>query len=181
MHERYGDDIPMIGQTAPSFQVKATNGIIRFPEDYKGKWTIIFSIPRDFHANLIVEPKQFAEMIKEFEKNDTQLIGLFGDSIYRYIHFCNLFKQMREGEIQKIMKNFSIVEDVEKVIAKKFCMIQTKFQFMAPVEPVFIIDPFCRIRCIQNYNDSTWKNMKEINHIVTALRNADAEKQEMLE
>lgn len=180
MHERYGDDIPLIGQTAPSFQVKAINGMIRFPEDYKGKWVVIFPFPRDFHPNLIVESKQFAEMIKEFEKNDTQIIGLCGDSIYRYIHFCDQFKQMEKGETQSVMKIFFIAEDADKIIAKKLGMINTAFQFMTPVEPVFIIDPSRRIRCMQNYNDPTWKNMMEINHIVTALRNADAEKQEML-
>jgi peroxiredoxin (alkyl hydroperoxide reductase subunit C) len=179
MHERYAYDIPLIGQTAPSFQVKAINGIIDFPEDYKGKWVVIFPIPRDLHPDVILESK-FIEILDGLEKNDTQLIGLCMDSVYRYIHFCDLFKQMEQGEIQKVMKNFSIVEDLDKIIAKKFHMIHTKFQFMVPVEPVFIIDPFCRIRCIQNYSDSSWKKLKEISHIVTALRNADAENQEML-
>jgi peroxiredoxin (alkyl hydroperoxide reductase subunit C) len=180
MRERYADDMLMIGQTAPSFQVKAINGIISFPEDYKGKWVVIFSIPRDFHPNLIVESKLFAEILSEFEKNDTKLIGLCVDSIYRYMHFNNLFKRMEQSDIQNVIKNFSIVEDVEKIIAKKFCMIHTKFQFMEPVEPVYIIDPFCRIRCNQNYSDSTWKKLKEINHVVAAFRDTDAENQEML-
>lgn len=180
MHERYADDMRLIGQTAPPFQAQAINGIIRFPEDYKGKWVVIFSIPRDLSPNLIVESKLLAEILNEFEKYDTELIGLCTDSIYRYIHFHNLFKGMGQSDIQNISKNFSIVEDVEKIIVKKFCMIHTKFQFMTPVEPAYIIDPFCRIRCIQNYTDSTWKKLKEIHHIVAALRNTDAEDQDTL-
>lgn len=174
MHERYADNIPLIGQTAPSFQVKTINGIIHYPDDFKEKWVVIFSIPRDFHPNLVLEP-EFDEMIKAFEKNDTQLIGLCGDSIYRYIHFSNHVKQMEQGEIGEVMKTFFIAEDADKIIAKKLCMINTAFQFMMPVEPVFIIDPLCRIRCIQNYNVSTWKKLMEIEHIVTAFRNADTD------
>ncbi len=180
MHKRHSDDILLTGQTAPSFQAKAINGIINFPEDYIGKWVVIFSMPRDCHPNLIVESKLFVEILNEFEKNDIQLIGLCRDSIYRYLHFCNFFKQIEQGDIPNVIKKFSIVEDVENIIAKKFCMIHTKLQFMIPVESFFIIDPSYRIRCIQNYIDSTWENLKEINHIVTALRNADVENQEML-
>ncbi len=69
---------------------------------------------------------------------------------------------MKQGKIRDIMKIFFIAEDADKIIAKKFCMINTEYQFMLPVEPVFILDPFRRIRCIQNYNDSTWKNIMEI-------------------
>lgn len=180
MHEKYADNMPLIGQIAPSFQVKAINGIIDFPEDFQEKWVVIFWIPRDLHPNLALET-EFTEIVKRLEKNDTVVIGLCGDSIYRYIHFCDHLKQMKQDEIQNVLKTFYIVEDADKIIAKKLCMINTAFQFMTPVEPVFIIDPFRRIRCVQNYNDPTWKNMIEINHIVTALRNADAEKQEMLE
>jgi len=179
MHEKYADKMPLIGKIAPSFQVKTINGIIDFPEDFKEKWVIFFSIPRDFHPNLALEP-EFTEIINRLEKNETRVIGLCGDSIYRYIHFCDQFKQMEQGEIQSVMKIFFIAEDADKIIAKKLGMINTAFQFMTPVEPAFIIDPLRRIRCVQNYNDPTWKNMMEINHIVTALRNADREKQEKL-
>jgi peroxiredoxin (alkyl hydroperoxide reductase subunit C) len=175
MHERYADNMPLIGQLAPSFQVKAINGAIDFPDDFEEKWVVVFSIPRDLNPNLALEP-EFIEIIDRLEKNNTRVIGLCGDSIYRYINFCDQLKKMKQGEIQNIMKIFFVVEDADKIIAKKLCMINTEFQFMTPVEPVFIIDPFRRIRCIQNYNDPTWKNLMEINHIVTALRNADAEK-----
>ncbi|MDD3168493.1 MAG: redoxin domain-containing protein [Eubacteriales bacterium] len=180
MHKRYEDDMLLIGQTAPSFQTKAINGTIHYPEDYKGKWVVVFSIPRDFQPELIAESKLFAEILNEFGKIDTQLIGLCMDSIYHYIHFSNHFKEMEQGDIQNVFKFFSVVEDAEKNVAKKLCMIHTRFQFMVPVEPVFIIDPSCRIRCIQNYTDSTWKKLIEINRIVAALQNADAVNKEML-
>ena len=37
-----------IGDKAPVFTAKTTQGVINFPTDYKGKWKILFSHPADF-------------------------------------------------------------------------------------------------------------------------------------
>ena len=40
--------MPRIGDPAPHFEAVTTQGNISFPEDYKGKWIILFSHPADF-------------------------------------------------------------------------------------------------------------------------------------
>ena len=40
--------MPKIGEAAPAFEAVTTQGNIKFPEDYKGKWVILFSHPADF-------------------------------------------------------------------------------------------------------------------------------------
>ena len=40
--------MPLIGDKAPSFEAETTQGKIRFPEDFKGQWVILFSHPSDF-------------------------------------------------------------------------------------------------------------------------------------
>ncbi|MEN6305979.1 MAG: hypothetical protein ABFD96_24860, partial [Armatimonadia bacterium] len=35
--------MPLIGEKAPAFTAKTTQGDITFPDDYKGKWVILFS------------------------------------------------------------------------------------------------------------------------------------------
>lgn len=39
--------IPLIGEEAPSFVADSTQGIVKFPEDYEGKWVILFSHPAE--------------------------------------------------------------------------------------------------------------------------------------
>jgi len=39
---------PMIGDSAPEFSAQSTQGVINFPEDFFGKWKILFSHPADF-------------------------------------------------------------------------------------------------------------------------------------
>ena len=40
--------MPRIGDKAPEFKAKTTQGDIKFPSDYKGEWAILFSHPADF-------------------------------------------------------------------------------------------------------------------------------------
>ncbi len=40
--------MPLIGDAAPAFEAVTTQGKIKFSEDYKSKWVILFSHPADW-------------------------------------------------------------------------------------------------------------------------------------
>ena len=64
--------MPRIGEKAPSFKAVTTQGEINFPEDYAGKWAILFSHPADFTPVCTSEFMTFATMNKEFEALNCQ-------------------------------------------------------------------------------------------------------------
>jgi len=67
--------IPLIGEDAPAFEAVTTQGPIRFPEDYKGKWTILFSHPADFTPVCTTEFMTFATLMPRLvhvSKGDSQ-------------------------------------------------------------------------------------------------------------
>ena len=68
--------MPLLGDKAPSFTAVTTQGNINFPEDYEGKWVILFSHPADFTPVCTTEFMTFAHRAKEFEDLNTELIGL---------------------------------------------------------------------------------------------------------
>ena len=59
--------MPLIGDKAPSFEAVTTQGPIKFPEDYAGKWVILFSHPADFTPVCTTEFMTFGSMIDEFK------------------------------------------------------------------------------------------------------------------
>ena len=60
--------MPLIGEDAPAFTAVTTQGPINFPDDYKGKWVILFSHPADFTPVCTTEFMTFASMQEEFRK-----------------------------------------------------------------------------------------------------------------
>ena len=89
--EEIRERMPLIGEDAPAFKAITTQGEINFPEDYKGKWVILFSHPADFTPVCTTEFMTFASMIDEFKEINTELVGLSVDSLYAHIaEFKNL-------------------------------------------------------------------------------------------
>ena len=70
--------LPVIGDVAPSFKAVTTQGDINFPEDYKGKWIVLFSHPADFTPVCTTEFMTFAAMKKDFDDLNVQLVGEIG-------------------------------------------------------------------------------------------------------
>ena len=60
-------NMPLIGDKAPYFEADTTQGKISFPDDFKGKWVILFSHPADFTPVCSTEFMTFASMADEFK------------------------------------------------------------------------------------------------------------------
>ncbi len=168
--------MPLIGDDAPSFTVTTTQGTINFPEDYKGKWVILFSHPADFTPVCTSEFMTFARMYDEFKALNTELIGLSVDSLYSHIAWLRTIKEkIKWNGMENMEVLFPLIEDISMNVANKFGMIQPNQSNTQAVRAVFIIDPESKIRTILYYPLSTGRNFDEIKRIIQALQKADAE------
>ena len=86
--------MPLIGEAAPAFEAVTTQGNIKFPEDYKGKWVILFSHPADFTPVCTTEFMTFGSMINEFKELNTELVGLSVDSLYAHIAWLRKIQEL---------------------------------------------------------------------------------------
>ena len=155
--------MPRIGDTAPSFTAETTQGTIHFPEDYTGKWVILFSHPADFTPVCTTEFMTFAKMDKEFQSLNCQLIGLSVDSLYSHIAWLRTIKEKIEfRDMKNIEVLFPLIDDIRMDVANKFGMIQPNESNTKAVRAVFFIDPSAKIRAIIYYPLSTGRNFEEI-------------------
>lgn len=67
--------MPLIGDKAPAFEAETTKGMIRFPDDYAGKWVILFSHPADFTPGLYVRIVYVCQDDGGFREMDAELVG----------------------------------------------------------------------------------------------------------
>lgn len=166
--------MPRIGDLAPSFEAVSTQGNIKFPCDYKGKWVVFFSHPADFTPVCTSEFMTFAKMENDFKKLNTQLIGLSVDGLYSHIAWLRTIKDKIEFRGWKNVEvKFPLIEDITMDIAKKYGMIQTGESSTKAVRAVFFIDPAAKIRAIIYYPLSMGRNFEELKRVLIGLQTAD--------
>ena len=168
--------MPLIGEKAPSFEAVTTQGKIKFPEDYKGKWIILFSHPADFTPVCTTEFMTFASMMKEFEELNTQLVGLSVDSLYAHIAWLRKIHELEWRGYKNLEVTFPLIEDIKMEVSSKYGMVQPNQSTTQAVRAVFVIDPEGKIRTILYYPLSTGRNFDEIKRIILALQKADKDK-----
>ncbi|WP_368488641.1 peroxiredoxin [Clostridium sp. BJN0013] len=168
-------NIPLIGDYAPEFKAKTTQGDIIFPEDFKGKWVILFSHPADFTPVCTTEFMTLSTMIKEFKDLNTELIGLSVDSLYSHIAWIRKIQELEYKNMKDVEVTFPLIEDTRMEISHKYGMIQLGQSSTQTVRSVFIIDTESKIRCILHYPFSTGRNFYEIKRIILALQKTDIE------
>jgi len=168
--------MPLIGDDAPRFTAKTTMGEIKFPEDYTGKWVILFSHPADFTPVCTTEFMTFASMQDDLRSLNCELIGLSIDSIYAHIAWLRTIKEKIEYKgMKNIEVKFPLIEDIRMEVAKKFGMVQPNASNTQAVRAVFIIDAKAKVRAILYYPLSNGRNMEEIKRLLVAMQKSDSE------
>ncbi len=166
--------MPALGEPAPEFQAVTTTGEINFPDDYRGKWVVLFSHPADFTPVCTSEIATFAAMQDEFAKLNTALIGLSVDSNSSHLAWVKEIQdKIRFGDYDGQEIKFPIVAEVKTEIARKYGMLHPAMSDTKAVRAVFIIDNEGIIRTILYYPQTTGRNFDEIKRVLEALQLTD--------
>lgn len=173
-HDEPANQMPLIGDKAPEFIANTTNGKINFPADYSGKWVILFSHPADFTPVCTTEFMTFQSMIKDFNKLNTDIIGLSVGTLTGHLAWIKAIKEINYKDWKDMQITFPIIDDMNMEIAKKYGMIHDNESNNKTVRAVFIIDPMGIIRTILYYPLTIGRNFDEIKRTLIALQTTDA-------
>ncbi|MDR1761008.1 MAG: peroxiredoxin [Bacteroidales bacterium] len=166
--------MPRLGEKAPAFTASTTQGKINFPEDYKGKWIILFSHPADFTPICTSEFVTFGYLQKEFENLNCQLIGLSIDSLSSHIAWLRTIKEkIQYKNMKNVEVTFPLIDDIKMEIANKYGMIQPGESDTKAVRAVFFIDPEGTIRTIIYYPLNLGRNFDELKRVLIGLQTID--------
>ena len=169
-----GAKMPLIGDAAPEFVANTTNGVIKFPSDYAGRWVILFSHPADFTPVCTSEFMVFQSMIDDFHALNTDIIGLSIGTLTGHLAWINAIRDLTFRNLDNIQITFPIIDDMNMGIAHKYGMIHHNASDAKTVRAVFIIDTHGIIRAILYYPLTTGRNFNEILRMVVALQTTDA-------
>ncbi|HDN96004.1 MAG TPA: peroxiredoxin, partial [Thermoplasmatales archaeon] len=159
--------IPLLGEKFPEMEALTTHGKIKLPDDYKGKWFILFSHPADFTPVCTTEFVAFQKRYNEFKALNTELIGLSIDQVFSHIKWVEWIKEKIGIEIK-----FPIIADDTGRVANILGLIHPN-KGTNTVRAVFIVDDKGIIRAILYYPQELGRNMDEILRMVKGLQMAD--------
>ena len=164
MEEKKG--MPLLGDEFPQMTVQTTHGVKNLPEDYKGKWFVLFSHPADFTPVCTTEFVAFQKRYDKFKVLNCELIGLSVDQVFSHIKWEEWIKDNLNVEIQ-----FPIIADTGKV-AETLGIIHPG-KGTNTVRAVFVVDPEAKLRIMIYYPQELGRNMDEILRAVEAMQVSD--------
>ncbi len=159
--------MPLIGDRFPSLEVMTTHGKMCLPDDYKGKWFVLFSHPADFTPVCTTEFVAFQKRYDEFRKLNTELIGLSVDQVFSHIKWVEWIEQNLGVKIK-----FPIIADDTGKVSHQLGLIHPG-KGTNTVRAVFIVDPKGIIRAILYYPQELGRNMKEILRMIEGFQVSD--------
>ena len=160
--------MPLIGDKFPDSEVQTTEGKMKLPNAYKGKWFILFSHPGDFTPVCTTEFYAFQKRYPEFKKLNTELIGLSVDQVHSHIKWAEWIKDNLDLEIE-----FPIIADTGG-FANRLGIIHPN-KGTNTVRAVFIVDPKGIIRAILYYPQELGRNMDEFLRMIKGFQKSEEE------
>lgn len=166
-----------INDVAPDFTANSTEGEIHFHDWLGDSYAIVFSHPRDFTPVCTTEFSAVAQLVPEFEKRNTKVLGVSVDSVEDHGKW--------KADIEKVAgvpANFAIIDDRDLVVAKAYDMLPAEFYLptdgrtpahSATVRTVFIIGPDKKVRLTMTYPMSIGRNFAEIVRALDAVIKTD--------
>ncbi len=157
-----------LGDVAPDFKAKTTEGEINFHQWLGNSWGVLYSHPADFTPVCTTELGRTAKLKEDFAKRNVKVIALSVDPLEDHMKWLGDIE-----ETQNVKMNFPVIADEDRHVAELYDMIHPNAKEKATVRSVFFIDHNKKIRAMITYPPSTGRNFHEILRVIDSLQLTD--------
>ena len=154
-----------LGDVAPNFKAKSTEGELDFHSWLGEGWGVLFSHPADYTPVCTTELGTVAKYKAEFDKRNVKVAALSVDSLDSHNGWVKDI-----NETQNTTVNFPIIADEDKNIAELYDMIHPNALSNLTVRYVFVIAPDKTIKLMITYPASTGRNFDELLRVIDSLQ-----------
>jgi len=154
-----------LGDTAPNFKAKTSQGEIDFYEYLGNSWGILFSHPADYTPVCTTELGKTALLNDEFAKRNVKVLAVSVDPLEKHMGWINDI-----NETQNCKVNFPIIADEDRTVANLYGMIHPNASETFTVRSLFVIGPDKKVKLTLTYPASTGRNFNEVLRVVDSLQ-----------
>ncbi len=157
-----------IGDKFPQFKLKATVGIDKLDtafaditdETHRGQWQLVFFYPKDFTFVCPTEIKGFADLNKQFNDRDCQILAASTDSEHVHLAWRRDHRDLRELP-------FPMLADINKDLTRALGILDEEG---VARRAAFLVDPEGVIRFVYVTEGSVGRNPAEVLRVLDALQ-----------
>jgi thioredoxin-dependent peroxiredoxin len=154
-----------LGDTAPNFEAKTTEGPVRFHDWIGDGWAVLFSHPKDYTPVCTTELGAVAKLKGEFDKRRVKVIGLSVDKLEDHERWSRDIEETQGAKL-----NFPLIDDQDRKISTLYDMIHPNADATFTVRSVFVIGPDKKVKLTITYPASTGRNFDEILRVIDSLQ-----------
>jgi alkyl hydroperoxide reductase subunit AhpC len=163
-----------LGDTAPDFEARTTEGPIRFHDWIGDSWAILFSHPRDITPVCTTELGYMAKIQPDFESRNVKVIGLSVDPMDNHEKWLADIE-----ETQGARPNYPIIADPDFNVSKLYGMLPAETEGdptertpaqNQTVRNVFVVGPDKKVKLVLVYPMTTGRNFDEVLRVIDSLQ-----------
>lgn len=154
-----------LGDKAPDFTAKTSEGEINFYEYLGEGWGVLFSHPADYTPVCTTELGTVAKYKNEFDKRNTKVLALSVDPLDKHEGWIKDI-----NETQNTTVNFPLIADEDRKVSTLYDMIHPNASETFTVRSVYVIGPDKTIKLIITYPASTGRNFDELLRVIDSLQ-----------
>jgi alkyl hydroperoxide reductase subunit AhpC len=163
-----------LGDEAPNFEAKTSQGDIKFHDWIGDSWAVLFSHPKDFTPVCTTELGYMAKLKPEFDQRNVKIIGLSVDPTDKHDAWADDIE-----ETQGARPDYPIIGDDDYNVSKLYGMLPADTSGDAAtrtaadnmtVRNVFVIGPDKKVKLILVYPMTTGRNFDEVLRVIDSLQ-----------
>ena len=163
-----------LGDVAPDFEARTTEGQIRFHDWIGQSWAVLFSHPKNYTPVCTTELGYMAKIKAEFDRRGVKIIGLSVDPVDQFPGWADDI-----AATQGVAPNYPLIGDADFRVAKLYDMLpattsgdpaQRSAADNQTVRSVFVIGPDKKIKLILLYPMTTGRSFDEVLRVIDSLQ-----------
>lgn len=119
--------MPAAGQPAPEFTLPSQDGTQLGPQDFRGKWVVLYFYPKDNTPGCTIEAHNFQTDLSKYEADNAVILGVSVDTTDSHKDFC-----AKQG------LTFKLLSDTDKKVVAQYGSLRPNGM---AARNTFLIDP----------------------------------------
>lgn len=124
------NDIPRVGQMAPTFTLPSQAGTMVSLEHLRGKWVVLYFYPKDQTAGCTIEARKFQHDTPQYQTLNAVVLGVSVDSVESHQQFA-----------AKDSLDFKLLADPKGKVVAAYGSLGNYLAFKIAKRNTFLIDP----------------------------------------